>query len=81
MHTKVCVVMTVAVVHDHVMTDLKTDAVSVVVSRRDSPNGVAVTVLQKDTSAIIAIQIRAVCPVAIQREILNHNVRRVFTGE
>ena len=77
MHAKVRVVVAVAILHDHIVTDLKTDAVAVVIPSCHAAERVAVAVLQKDTTSVVAVEVFAVRTVAVERDIFNDHVGRV----
>ena len=81
MNAQIRVVMAVAVLHHNVVTDLKTDAVTVVIPSRHAVHGVSIAVLQEDTATVVAIEICAIGLVAVQDKILDNNVGRVFTGQ
>ena len=80
MQAEVGVVVAVAVLDRHVVADLKADAVAVVVAGRHVADRVAVAVLQEDAAAVVAVEVLVVRPVAVERQVLDHDVGRVLAG-
>ena len=81
MHSEAGVVVAMTVFDFHIVTNLEADPISVVFPCGHIANRVAIAVLQEDAATIIAVQIRIVFSISIKREILDHHVPRVFTGQ
>ena len=81
MDAQICVVVTLAVSHSHVVADLKTDTVAIVVARRNMLNGVSVAVLKEYAAPIISVEVLAACFVAVQCQVFNHDVACVFARQ
>jgi len=80
MNAQVGIVVAVAVLDLHIVTDLKADAIAVIISRGDISNRVTITVLQKDTATIVAIQIGIVFSIPVQGQIFNQDIFCIFAG-
>ena len=78
MHAKIRVVMAVTILNDHIVANLEADSVAVVIASRHSAKCVTIAVLQKDAAAIVAVEVFAVLAIAIERDILNDHIGRVF---
>ena len=81
MDTKVRVVMAVTVLHDHVVADLKADAIAVVVAGFHVAKRVAIAILQKDATSVVAIEVFAILTISVERNVLDQYVCRVFAGQ
>ena len=60
---------------------LKADSVAIVVAGFHFTNRVTIAVLQKDATAVIAIEVFIVATVPIKCQVLDNNVRRTFTRQ
>ena len=80
MNTQVGIAMAVTTLDFDIVTDLKADAVPVVIPRGHIAYRVAIAVLQKNTATVVAIQIGIVFPISIQRQIFDQDIFRVFAG-
>ena len=65
MHSQAGIIVTVAVLDDHVMADLETDSIPVVITGDHLPHRVAIAVLQENTATIVAIEILAILAITI----------------
>ena len=73
--------MTVTIFNNDIVADLEADPVTVVITSGDSAKRVTITVLQKDTTAIVAVEVFTVLAIAVERDVFNDHVSRVFTGQ
>ena len=74
-------VMAVTIFDRHVVTDLPTDPVTVVVSRRHFSDQNLIDVLQEDAATIIAIQVFIVGSIAVERQVFNDQMIDLFAGD
>src|SRR5262249_27794435 len=74
MQAQPCVVLADAVLNDHIMANLPTDAVAVIVACSHVIYVNAVAVLKKDASGIVAVQFSIILPIAIQHEPLDADI-------
>ena len=81
MYAKIRVIVAMTVFDFDVVTDLKADPVAVVVASLDSPQRVSVAVLQEDTAAVVAIEVLGIRTIAIERDVLDGDVRGTFTRQ
>ena len=72
------VIVAVTVLDRHVVADLPTDAVAVVIPRRDLPDQHVAHVLQEDAATVVAVEVLVVLAVAVERELLDDEVLRLF---
>ena len=70
-----------AVLDSHVVANLPTDAVAVVVFRVDPANRDAAAILEKNAAGVIAIQRVVVRPVAVEREILDLEIGNILAAQ
>ena len=81
MHAETSIVVTMTMFNFHIVTDLEADSITVVIARGYIANGVSIAVLQKNAPPIITIQVGIIFSVAVQRQIFNNDVFRIFTGQ
>ena len=74
-------IVAVAIFRQHVMADLPTNAIPVVIPRRHTAHRDPVAVLHPDTACIIAIQISVIRFVSIQRDVLDGHAGDVLAAE
>ena len=81
MQAQVCVVVAVAVLHDHIMTDLPADAVTIIVVRSQPSHLNVVAILQPDTASVIAVEVCVILAIAIEGKVFNNNILDVLATE
>src|SRR3954464_14992591 len=81
MQAETRVIRTLAILDHHIVADLPTDAIAVVVSSDHPTNLNAVAVLHEDAARVIAIELIVVVAIPIEHEILDADVLHEFTAE
>ena len=81
MDTKVRVIMAVTIFDDHVVADLKADAIAVVVAGFHVAKHVAIAILQKDTASVVSVEVFTVRTIAVERNVFNQHIRCMLTGQ
>lgn len=81
MQAEALVVLADAVLDDHVVADLPTDPIPVVVARGDALDVKAIAVLEENAARIIAIELGVVFAIAIEHEILDAHIVHEFSTE
>ena len=81
MDTKICVVVAVAVFNHDIMTDLETDAVTVVIACFYVAENVPIAILQKDAATVVAVKVFTVRTITIERNVLNQYVCCMFARQ
>ena len=57
------------------------DSVAIIVARRYASDDVAIAILQEDAAAVIAVEVLIVLAIAVEREVLDHDVGRSFARQ
>ena len=71
--------MAMTVLDHNIVADLKAKAIAVVIARSHVSHRVAITVLQENIAAIIAVKVFTVLQIAIKRNVFNQHIRGVLT--
>ncbi len=74
-------IVAVTVFHCDVVTDLPADAVAVVVEGGHPADRDVAAVLQEDAAGVVAVQVLVVGPVAVEREVLDHDAGHELAAE
>ena len=80
MQAKAIVALTHAILDEHVVANLPTDAVAIVMARRDAADGDPIALQEKDAARVIAIEVLVPGAVAVEDEVFDGDVGDVFTG-
>ena len=81
MNSEIRVVMAVTVLDDDIVTDLETDTIAVVITCFDIAEDVAITILQKNATSVVAIEVFAIRTISVERNVLDQYVCRMFAGQ
>src|SRR5262245_38034069 len=71
---QVGIIVTVTALDGHIVTDLPADAVAVGLAGRHAAGRYPTAILKPDTAGVVAGEVSAVLAVAVQRQVLDHNV-------
>ena len=81
MQAQAGVVVALAVLDEHVVADLPGDAVAVVVAGDHAAEGQPAAILGEDAARVVAVEVVVVGAVAVERQVLDRDVRDVLGRE